>query len=206
MIASRNVLAWFVLLLLAISTAAAAEDFTATGTGRILAFACSPAEGQLVVSNTGDVPSAYDLAAEGRAKTWVQFEPESFTLDPGQTQVVQEFFTIPCDADDQALDIVIATNELELILGQELIVQTPNNVQLIPQVFSQEILPCDPATFSFLLHNPSAFTETYHIAVEDAPEQALLSDETLTLLRQGLIKLLINHRLVYCLLRQIERY
>ena len=182
MIASRNVLAWFVLLLLAISTAAAAEDFTATGTGRILAFACSPAEGQLVVSNTGDVPSAYDLAAEGRAKTWVQFEPESFTLDPGQTQVVQEFFTIPCDADDQALDIVIATNELELILGQELIVQTPNNVQLIPQVFSQEILPCDPATFSFLLHNPSAFTETYHIAVEDAPEQALLSDETLTLL------------------------
>lgn len=31
-------------------------------------------------------------------------------------------------------------------------------------------------------------------------------DETLQRLRQGLIKLLINHRLVYCLLRQIERY
>ena len=47
-----------------------------------------------------------------------------------------------------------------------------------------------------------------HFHTEAATANALSAavDETLELLRQGLIKLLINHRLVYCLLRQIERY
>lgn len=45
------------------------------------------------------------------------------------------------------------------------------------------------------------FTET---ATADA--MASLPEATLERLRQGLVKLLVDHRLVYCLLRQIERY
>lgn len=47
-----------------------------------------------------------------------------------------------------------------------------------------------------------------HFFTEDASAESIqaTADELRGLLRQGLTKLLINHRLVYCLLRQIERY
>lgn len=47
-----------------------------------------------------------------------------------------------------------------------------------------------------------------HFFTEAASAQAMgcSVEELLTLLRQALLKLLIHHRLVYCLLRQIERY
>ena len=51
-------------------------------------------------------------------------------------------------------------------------------------------------------------TYFFHFYTEAATADALgcSVEEALALLRQGLIKLLIRHRLVYCLLRQIERY
>ena len=87
--------------------------------------------------------------------------------------------------------------------------------------------------YSYLRCIPYAFLNDYHHAlvystVQQLPEQERQAidtyffrfcteaatsaamncsiDESLARLRQGLIKLLINHRLVYCLLRQIERY
>jgi len=52
--------------------------------------------------------------------------------------------------------------------------------------------------------------DTYflHFFTEPATAETLgcSVEEGLALLRQGLVKLLVNHRLVYCLLRQIERY
>ena len=47
-----------------------------------------------------------------------------------------------------------------------------------------------------------------HFFTEPATAEALDCplEESLALLRQGLVKLLVNHRLAYCLLRQIERY
>jgi PGF-pre-PGF domain-containing protein len=178
---SGKILAWFAVFLLVLSTVLAAEDFTASGTGRILAFACSPAQGQVTVSNTGDIPSAYELVAEGNAKDWVNFVPQSFTLNPGQTQIVQEFFEIPCDASDETLDISIMTAELELMLSQEIIVQTPNNLLLSPLVYSKQVMPCEPADFHFILSNPADFAETYSLKVIDSPQETALSDDTLTL-------------------------
>lgn len=51
-------------------------------------------------------------------------------------------------------------------------------------------------------------TYFFHFYTEAASAEAMRcpADELLALLRQGLIKLLIDNRLVYCLLRQIERY
>ncbi len=196
---SINALAWFVVFLLAFCSVLAAEeellaedgsliedipsgeDFTATGTARIAAFACSPEEGQIIVSNTGRLLSAYELVPEGRAKEWVAFEPKSFILQPGQSQVVQEFFSIPCDAEDETLDIAIQTEELELMLSQDIIVQTPNNLVLAPVAYSREILPCGSADFMFLLHNPAEFAETYSLKITDSPEETALSDEKILL-------------------------
>ena len=188
MTASKNAMAWFAVFLLAISSVFAAdeptgmpssgEDFTASGTSRILTFACSPAEGQITVHNTGIVPSAYELFSEGKARKWVVFDPQSFVLDPGQSQTVNEHFSVPCDAEDASLDVVIATNELELVLSQEIIVQTPNNLVLLPVAYSQEILPCDSAEFVFVLHNPAEFAETYFLKVLNSPAETAISDTT----------------------------
>ena len=173
---------WLAFFLLAASSAFAIEDFTATGTGQIATFACSPAEGAVTVTNIGTTLSNYELIAEGDAQDWVLFVPEAFTLAPGQSQTVQEFFAVPCDAEDAFLDVVITTDELELLLTQDVIVQTPNNIQITPVVYSQEVLPCDPATFTYVLHNPADFTETYALKVLDVPAPATLSDITLSLL------------------------
>ncbi len=181
MMTSRKSMAWFFAFLLVISTVFAAEDFTATGTGKIITFACSPASGQITVFNTGDTPSYYELIPQGDAQGWVSFEPESFMLSPGQSQIVNEFFSIPCDAEDTPLDIVIATEELELVLSQEIIIQTPNNIVLTPVVYSKEIMPCQPADFHFILNNPAEFAETYSLKVTGAPKLTALSEEKITL-------------------------
>lgn len=191
-----NALAWFIVFLLAFCSVTAqedvldapldeyapsGEDFTATGTARIAAFACSPAEAQIIVSNTGRILSAYELVAEGNAKDWVAFEPKSFILQPGQSQTVQEFFSIPCDAEDETLDIAIQTEELELVLSQDIIVQTPNNLVLTPVDYSKEIVPCGSADFTFLLSNPAEFAETYLLKVTESPEETALSDSKILL-------------------------
>ncbi|MEM4246951.1 MAG: PGF-pre-PGF domain-containing protein, partial [Candidatus Woesearchaeota archaeon] len=181
MTASRSITAWFVTFLLVISTVLAAEDFTASGTARILTFACSPASAQITVYNTGDVASAYELIAEGDARKWVYFEPQSFVLEPGQSQVIDEHFSIPCNAKDAVLDVIIATTELELVLSQEIIVQTTNKLVLTPVVYSKEILPCDSADFVFVLSNPAEFAETYSLRVIDSPAETSISDTKLTL-------------------------
>ncbi len=193
---STNTLAWFVVFLLAFCSVAAqedildasldeyapsGEDFTATGTARIAAFACSPAEGQIVVTNTGSILSAYELVPEGRAKNWVAFEPKTFILQPGQSQIVQEFFSIPCNAEDETLEVAILTDELELVLSQDIIVQTPNNLLLTPVAYSKEIVPCGSADFVFLLQNPAEFAETYYLKVTDSPEETVLSDKKILL-------------------------
>ncbi|MEM2916080.1 MAG: PGF-pre-PGF domain-containing protein [Candidatus Woesearchaeota archaeon] len=191
-----NALAWFVVFLLAFCVTAqedvpyalvndkyapSGEDFTATGTARIATFACSPAEGQILVRNTGRILSAYDIVAEGKAKKWVAFEPKSFVLQPGQSQIVQEFFSIPCDAEDETLEVAIQTEELELVLTQDIIVQTPNNLVLIPIEYSREIMPCSSADFVFLLQNPAEFAETYLLKVTNSPEETVLSDKKILL-------------------------
>ncbi len=178
---NRKILALAVLFLLALPAVLAVEDFTAAGTARILTYACSPAEGQITVTNTGDIPSAYELIAEGNAADWALFVPETFTLNPGQTQTVQEFIAVPCDAEDEFLDVAITTADLELLLTQDIIVQTANNLQLIPQEYSKTILACDTAAFSFLLKNPAEFAETYSLKLLDAPEQASISEDKITL-------------------------
>jgi PGF-pre-PGF domain-containing protein len=178
---NSKVWAWAFLFLLVISSAVAVEDFTATGTGRILGTACSPAEGEITVFNTGTQQSVFELIAEGPASEWALFVPESFVLNPGQSQKVQEFFALPCDAEDAYLDVAIATEELELVLSQDVVVQTANNLALTPVVYSQTVLPCDPADFSFTLSNPADFVETYRLKVFDAPETTTLSDTKLTI-------------------------
>jgi len=178
---NSKVWAWAFLFLLVISSVAAVEDFTATGTGRILGYACSPAEGEITVFNTGTQQSVFELIAAGPASDWALFVPQSFVLNPGQSQNVQEFFAIPCDAQDAYLDVAIATEELELVLSQDVVVQTANNLALTPVVYSQTVLPCDPADFSFTLSNPADFAETYRLKLYDAPETATLSDTKLTI-------------------------
>jgi PGF-pre-PGF domain-containing protein len=193
--ANRTLLVWVVLLLLAtlpvlaaedtstgLQLAPLAEDFSASGTSRILAFACSPAQTALTIKNTGNVPSAYDFIAEGEAKNWVQFEPQSLVLKPGETATVQEYLDVPCDAEDSFVDITIAADEQELTLGQDIIVQTPNDIVLKPLAYAHTILPCGEATFSLVLLNPAEFTETYALKVTDAPAETSLSDESITLL------------------------
>ena len=182
---SRNVLTWFLVFVFALTTVSAVEDFTATGTARILGFACSPAQGELIITNTGDVVSVYELIPEGKAKDWVLYVPDTFSLQPGQTQTVQQYFSIPCDAEDQFLDTAILTTELELILTQDILVQTPNNIVIEPVVYEQEILACDTADFSFVLKNPAEFTETYSLKVVDSPKETLLTAEKLSLPPQG---------------------
>ncbi len=177
----KSLITWLLIFALVISTATAIEDFTASGTGRILTNACSPAEGEITVTNTGDLVSIYELIPEGKARKWVSFAPQSFTLQPGQTITIQEFFVVPCNAKDAWLDVSIVTPDLELVLSQELLVQIANNLELEPVVYSQEVLACDTAEFSFLLRNPAEFQDTYSLEVLDSPVKPILSHEKITL-------------------------
>lgn len=161
----------------------AVEDFSASTTPRISGFQCSPSQNTITITNTGTETSTYLLFSEGRTSDWTAFSPDFFTLAPGQSKTVQELITIPCDAEEGThyIDVVIQSDTIEKVLSHELIVRKPQNIQLIPEVFEQSILPCGSAEFSFTLHNPGLFTETYTLEVDNEIKETLLSHDSVTL-------------------------
>lgn len=75
----------FLLAFIAVGTAAyAPEDFTATSKGSIELCPCSNQAYTVIVENTGTVPSSYKVLADGSASGWIKFNPDRFSLNPGQ--------------------------------------------------------------------------------------------------------------------------
>ena len=179
----RLLLILLIFILILTTASAQQEDFEAFGPVIIKTYQCTTHKFPITITNTGDIESTYYLEVDGTAAEWIQFAPASFKLAPGQSIDVQSFLTAPCDAyDDYTLDIYILTAYgLEKVILQDITVKKPLNVDIIANVFSQSIAPCQSALYNLTIVNPESFTETYSFKIDNFKNEAAFSQDKITL-------------------------
>jgi len=160
----------FILLVLSSFVSAIVdENFQVSGAKEVSVYECSVnQDGMIHVTNTGLIPSGYSVSIGGTAANFVSLGPIHFVLDPGQSQDILVYYTVPCGSKGTYdFDIYINTVlDTKKILTQKVVVEKPQNINITPVVYSQKIKPCKTAYFQYNITNIGAFDETYSISFE----------------------------------------
>jgi len=197
----------FLLLIVLMSIPAFGEDFFASAPqATIRACQCQevinpitvrntnlPEEGLTITINGGvkDTKtvsaagkSSYTIIQDGKTAEWSTLFPGFFTLEAGDTQVIEEIITVPCGAEgDFPLKTVITTQSgMEKILEQTLEVRECSNVQITSTNTRAESCPCSPVQYEFTLKNQGEYTDTFLIGARGKGAGYItLSENALTL-------------------------
>ncbi len=143
-----------------------AQDFNAFGDTTVNAIPCGSATKSVTIQNTRAEQSTYELSVDGDASDYVTFSTLSFILNPRQSATINTFYNIPCNAKPgtYTTDLYFSDGETEKVLTQDVIVSTPDNINVTMQQNSAVIAPCETAGYTLDLHNPLNFTEIYAIS------------------------------------------
>ncbi len=158
-----------VLVLLASAVSAQfVEDFSISSEPTLQTFQGTPADSHYLITNTGNVASGYTVSVvDSDAASWVKLGPLSFSLQPGQQQIVLLHLDVPRDAAVGRYDLqTVFTTTLgtTLVSDQDVRVDVPHNIDLeAPE--SKEIKPCGTATYPITIYNTGAFAETFDLSV-----------------------------------------
>src|SRR3989344_713663 len=176
----------FFLLVLLLSSIANAE-FIAFGEQTINAHPCESAQSNVTLQNTGTSNSSYDISIDGSAADFVKFNTLQFTLAPGQLNTVQTFYTIPCDAQTDLLEVNVYFNDgtEEQFFTQFVNVTYPDTTELRAPIVSRVIAPCESAEYEINVHNSANFTELYSISVSGHPNAQISEPAPVILPRQN---------------------
>ncbi|MBI1969741.1 hypothetical protein HYS48_03515, partial [Candidatus Woesearchaeota archaeon] len=179
------------LLFFPISITALQEDFHAFPESKTLAVcSCGLREGNIIVENTGEVPSSYRIAKEGMAAPWASYTEQSFTLQPGETKVVRQFVHVPCNSEG-TYDLITKIEtafDVEKEVVQEVDVDACINLNIAPlSEFRKTNCPCVPEVFEFEIQNTQNFPDSFEVFVE--PDGAATVSEPLLFLGPGEKKL-----------------
>ncbi len=160
---------------------AVAEDFAAFGSKKTInVCACDMTEQTLTVQNTGQVTSTYMLEQSGKAGAWSSIAPQSFYLEPGQSQQIENFIKVPCSArGEYVLNTSVRTIfDLEKDLIQTVQVNNCPNVQIVSKFSGvHNECPCTPVQYDFEVINTGKHIETYQISVEPYSDAITLSTD-----------------------------
>jgi uncharacterized membrane protein len=166
-------LAVFALFLMLIpSGLALSEEFNAFATNEVVnVCSCSLTSNLVKVENTGDITSVFNIEKQGESAKWATFSDDSFTLEPGKSQLIETFVNVPCDVrGEYDLTTTISTTfGLKKDIFQTVKVDNCLNINLITNNYMQSACPCNPVRYDFEIQNTGDFLEIYSISV--APYQ-----------------------------------
>lgn len=158
------------------------EDFNAYSSQKdIYACSCSVTLNRIILENTGDVTSVYDIKQEGSAAAYSSIAENGFSLEPGETKGASNFISIPCGITGE---FRIKT-EISTIFGlkkemeQKVIAKDCVDINLMMVEASVPVCPCSPARYIFTVENTGTFLETYKLAIDS--DYAELSEDILVL-------------------------
>lgn len=167
------------LLLLVLPSALA--DFSAFGQTQFSINTCDSATSNLTLFNTNGTNS-YSILVDGKGSEFITFSTTEFSLNEGQQGIIYTYYNVPCDtsAGNYPLDIIFTDQANELYLSQEIIIITPESINLSVDQTNDVITPCDTSVFILNLHNPLNTTEIYKLSLT-GNKDAKLSEERIVL-------------------------
>lgn len=179
----RYALIFAVFLIFTASAFALTEDFNAVAQKNTVS-ACSDAvsSDSLIVQNTGDVASAYSIAASGSISPYTTFSETSFNLVPGETKTVDYYIRAPNVEGSFDLKTEIKTLfGLTKTIEQDVNVGKCVDLQLYVKDNKKESCPCDPVTYELQLKNNGPLVESYNFQLSQYSEYASFSENPVIL-------------------------
>ncbi|GEM_PF-6251881 len=162
------------------SSAQQFTDFFISAHETVSAFQCTTVTDYVLITNTMGETQQYALELDRPGAVWTIVFPETFTLLPGQTQEVVEQITLPCSAKEpKQLLLYVTTSTQQETIEQEIVPQTPLNIDLTVKPIEQTIKPCASARYEIYLKNLGDFEETYTLSTTAA--EAVFSNTTFVL-------------------------
>ncbi|HII71658.1 TPA: hypothetical protein HA265_02795 [Candidatus Woesearchaeota archaeon] len=174
-----------VILLISSSAAAITENFHAFSSKSGLdVCACDFTQQMVTVQNNGEVTSTYIVEQGGEAAKWTTLAPNTFYLEPGQIQEMENFIKVPCGAKGEyVLNTTIMTVfDLEKVIEQRVNVENCPNIQIVPRFSGvQQECPCTPVQYDFDIVNTGKHIDTYKLSVEPYSDGISLSTDYLVM-------------------------
>ncbi len=172
-----------IILLSQLGAAQQFTDFFISVHDSVDGLQCTRVTDYVLLTNTQDHSQEYVLTPEGSAAVWTTLSPTNFTLTPGQTQLVAEQFTLPCNAKNaKQLLFTVTTAAGEESITQDIVPQTPLNIEFSTLAQEKIIPPCGTARYDLILTNPANFEEQYTFdTTYSSASEISLSNRTLTL-------------------------
>jgi flagellar basal body-associated protein FliL len=181
-----GILALLIILLASITSAQYTEDFSVAYEPTLLTEQGTIAQSHFQVTNTGSIASGYSIGVkDSEAATWLRMSPLSFTLQPGQTQIIATEYHIPLgqDTGKYNLETVFSTTLGTVqVLEQKVKVTVPQNIELSTPAEFPLIEACGTADYDITVTNTGVFTEEYTLTVsKNVAELAEFTADTLNL-------------------------
>lgn len=173
------------------------DDFEVLSQQTIAVFQCAPASTSLLVQNTGDVESIYDVSIVGELAQSTIILPKQFSLKPGESQELSELINVHCDAKNSKLNIFIKSDyNTKKKIVQDIEAFKPNNIQVQTEANIVSINACQKATFSLKLFNLINFVETYSLSISDFQDSAVINPSKITLNpgKSANVTLVVEHK------------
>lgn len=180
---------WLSALVLALlATAVSAqftEDFSVASEQVLQTYQGETADSHFQITNTGDVVSGYSLSViSSEAASWVQMGPLSFTLQPGESQIVLLHLVVPSNVEPDTYElqtVFTTTLGVSTVVEQDVQVDVPQNV-VLQSVPERTISPCGSASYPVLVINDGNFFEDYDLTVsKNVASIATFTKDTLSL-------------------------
>ncbi|MCX6707318.1 MAG: hypothetical protein NT001_04230, partial [Candidatus Woesearchaeota archaeon] len=160
------------------------EDFNAYAQNQVIyTCACSSVENLITLENTGDVASVYGIKQEGTGLPYSALNPSTFGLKPGESNKVYNFITAPCDTEGK-YDL---TTKIDTRFGlakeftQTVDVRKCVNIDVIQTKIPEQVCPCTPVRYDFVVKNTGDFLEMYSVNVSPSKEYVAISDDNFIL-------------------------
>ncbi len=198
----------FSFVILACSIVNAEQDFTFSVPQNIELCPCSNQAYPVLVQNTGDEDITLSMSVTGQASSWITFDPQAFTLQPGQASNILAYVNSACNIEGSAIANIIVSSQAGLAkqITQSLVFnkcydysvtfgrespQRNDAMTFGPKEGSYLVCKGDSAIIPILLENKEEFANKYSIFL-DAPEFASLEANAVDLASNSKGIVLIN--------------
>ncbi|HLP79090.1 MAG TPA: hypothetical protein VK158_00485 [Acidobacteriota bacterium] len=157
-----------VLAIMCIASAHAFEQYSTTALSSYVVTACTVQSEKFTVTNTGTEPSFVHFSVHDESKDFVNLEPKSAFLGPGEEVVVNSFIHAPCGSQgDYKYNLYIEANAITFETARTLSIVNPNNLLFAINDAQLESCACQTQKVYYAITNPGTFPETYSLTANN---------------------------------------